>query len=408
MGLHRNRTSRLPTAITLSALLLASLAAYPAVQQGTPVDFDKVLERADKLLEEAKASYEEAREKSAAQSFIEAGFKLEEARIKYVGIQEIGPPDKQKIAAERLRSVNQLAKLIHDGKVAITGTPAKPSDPAPPASPDKPPPPEAPNAVKPPVTPVAVLTKRLAIPDASKQKDAEKLVRDLFKEQYSKKSPADRKALCRLLLEQSAKNREDSAGLWVLYREAQDAAIQACDAKLITTTVDLTAADFDVDGMSMKGSAYSAAAKGAKTPEENAGLAEEFPPVIAELIAADQFDQADKAAGTALQCARKANSPALLSSATVRAKEVAEAKTLYQSFKSILEVLAKTPDDPAANLEMGKFLCFVKDNWDLGLRFASKGADPVLKGLADREMALPQQAAERVAIADGWFDLAEK
>jgi hypothetical protein len=408
MALALKRNSRLSTAIAASAILLGSLATYPAVQQGTPVDFDKVLERADKLLEEAKAFYEEAREKSAVPSFIEAGFKLEEARIKYVVIQEIGPPDKQKIAGERLRSVNQLSKLIHDGKVAITGTPAKSSDPDPSGSPNKPSPPETPNVAKPPGAPVAILAKRLVVPDATKQKDAEKLVRDLYKEQYSKKSPADRKTLCRLLLEQSTKNREDSAGLWVLYREAQDAAIQACDAKLITTTVDLTASDFDIDGMSMKSSAYTMAAKVAKTPEENAGLAEEFPPVIAELIAADQFDQADKGAGIALQCARKANSPALVSSATVRAKEVAEAKSLFQSFKSVLEVLAKSPDDPAANLEMGKFLCFVKDNWDLGLRFAAKGSDPILKGLAEREMALPQPPAERVAIADVWFDLADK
>jgi hypothetical protein len=202
------------SAIAATVILVANLAAHTAVQQGTPVDFDKVLERADKLLEEAKSSYEEAREKSAVQSFIEAGFKLEEARIKYVVIQEIGPADKQKVAGERLRSVNQLSKLIHDGKVAITGTPAKPSDPIPPDSPAvKPAAPEVPNVAKPAVKPVAALTKRLPVPDGAKQKDAEKLVRDLFKDQYSKKSAADRKTLCGLLLEQASKNREDLAGL---------------------------------------------------------------------------------------------------------------------------------------------------------------------------------------------------
>src|SRR5213078_825 len=89
-------------------------------QQVTGQDIDKILERADKLLEEAKAAYEDASAKSSVQTFIDAGFKLEEARIKYLVLQEIGSADKQKLAADRLRAVNQLSKLIHDGKVAVS------------------------------------------------------------------------------------------------------------------------------------------------------------------------------------------------------------------------------------------------------------------------------------------------
>src|SRR5579859_1197367 len=94
--------------------LLSLYGSTDLAQQVTGQDIDKILERADKLLDEAKVTYEEAREKSSAPSFVDAGFKLEDARIKYIVLQEIGTPEKQKIAAERLRSVNQLAKLIHD------------------------------------------------------------------------------------------------------------------------------------------------------------------------------------------------------------------------------------------------------------------------------------------------------
>src|SRR6058998_2218718 len=96
-------------------------------QQVTGQDVDKILERADKLLEEAKAGYEDASSKGAVAGFIDAGFKLEEARIKYLVLQEIGSPDRQTLAADRLRAVNQLGKLIHDGKVAVGGTPAEPA-----------------------------------------------------------------------------------------------------------------------------------------------------------------------------------------------------------------------------------------------------------------------------------------
>src|SRR5216684_1967136 len=75
-------------------------------QQVTGQDIDTILSRADKLLEEAKSAYEEASAKSSVQTFIDAGFKLEEARIKYLVLQEIGSADRQKLAADRLRAVN--------------------------------------------------------------------------------------------------------------------------------------------------------------------------------------------------------------------------------------------------------------------------------------------------------------
>src|SRR5689334_16883773 len=107
-----------------AVLLLASIPLLGGIglaQQGSVQD-DKILERGDKLLEEAKSAYEEARTNGSVAAFVDAGFKLEEARIKFIVLQEIGTPEKQKIATDRMRAINQLNKLIHDGKVAISGS----------------------------------------------------------------------------------------------------------------------------------------------------------------------------------------------------------------------------------------------------------------------------------------------
>jgi len=378
-------------------------------QQVTGQDLETILERADKLLEEAKAAYEEARSKASVPTFVKAGFKLEEARIKYLVLQEIGSADKQKLAADRLRAVNQLSKLVHDGKVAITGgasdSPAlKPSD-TPPAPSSKDP---APDPAPPAADPGVDVSKRAPIPDAAKQRDAEKLVKELFKEQYSKKTPADRKVLIRLLMDQAAKSQDDPTALWVLYREAQDNAVQICDGASALESIERMARIFDVDAMSMKNAALIAAGKTAKTPEELVALANALHALIEELIRADLYDSADKAAGLAVQHARKSNDPAAVARASTRAKEVAEAKALYQSMKSVMQTQAKNPDDPVANLEIGRFLCYVKGSWDLGLSFIVKGSDQPLKALAEKELAFPMQAAECAALADGWYDLAEK
>lgn len=386
------------------SIVFGVLACFPGVAQQGP-DLNEVLKRADKILDESKAAYEEAREKNSVESFVNAGFKLEEARIKYIVLQEIGTPDLQKVSADRLRTVNQLGKLIHDGKVAVAGVPAdaepaKAADPAP-----------ADPAAKPqdaPAKPLPKMTIRAPIPDAAKAREAEKSVRDLLKDQYAKKTASDRQALARTLLDMAGKSTEDPVALWVLYREAQEAATLACDVSLALQAIDSAAAAFDIDTLPLKNSTLLALGKNAKAPEELSALARALLLFSDDCVAADQYELADKAIALAGQLSRKANDAALAARTGTRAKEIAEAKSRYQAMKSVLETLAKTPEDPSANNDMGQFLCFVKGNWDLGLRFLVRGSDAALKTLAQKELALPAQAAGLAALGDGWWDLAEK
>jgi hypothetical protein len=393
---------------TLSALFLSSFLL--AAQQGTALD-DQILEKGDKLLEEAKAAYEDARAKSAVAMFVEAGFKLEEARIKFIVLQEIGSPEKQKTATDRLRAINQLSKLIHDGKVAISGKGADASSPAPVA-----PPPEAPDksadpTPKPapaPPRPLVDVTKRAPIPDAASQKEADRLLKDLFKDQYAKKSPADKQALARALLEQALKSQGDPVSIWVTCREARDLAAQTCDVRTLIAAIEEVARSFDVDPLPMKSADLATAGKAARTPEDFLAMSTALDKLIDELLAADQYDPAEKVAASTLQYSRKTNDARAVARATARTKDVTEVKARYQAMKGVLQTLAKTPDDPGANLEMGQFLCFVKANWDLGLRFMAKSSDAGMKSLAEKELGLPLNPADQTVVADGWYDLAEK
>ncbi|HVR86465.1 MAG TPA: hypothetical protein VMU54_19235, partial [Planctomycetota bacterium] len=394
-------------AATLSPLFPG--AALPAVALQ---EVDKILEQADKLLEEAKADYENARAQSSGALFVEAGFKLEEARIKYLVLQEIGQGELPKTAADRLRAVNQLSKLIHDGKVAVAGSPVEAApekpDPAPKGKPADSKPPAPVRRPDPPAAPAVDVSKRSPIPDSSRQKDAEKQIRDLYKEQYAKKTPADRKALARLLLDEAVKSGKDPVAYWVFCKEAQDAAVQACDPATAVDAIDTAALLIDCDPLALKSAALAASLKTARTAEDMSGLVESMLRLVDDLVRVDQYGEADKTATSALSLAKKAADGPLIARASTRAKEVADAKTLYQGLKGVLETLARTPEDGSANLEMGKYLCYVKGMWDLGLRFIDKSSDAALKSLAQKELALPTQSAELAALGDGWWDLAEK
>jgi len=69
------------------------------------------------------------------------------------------------------------------------------------------------------------------------------------------------------------------------------------------------------------------------------------------------------------------------------------------------EVLKRSPRDADAHLTVGKFLCFVKEDWSAGLPHLAYGSDASLSKLARNDMLLPRTAKNVVELADAWYEL---
>src|SRR6185295_15349508 len=83
----------------------------PAPAQADPkpsTTVEDVLRQGDKLLDEARASFEEGKERASVEALGEAGFKAESARIKYQAVQEIGSDELKAKATEQLKVIQQL------------------------------------------------------------------------------------------------------------------------------------------------------------------------------------------------------------------------------------------------------------------------------------------------------------
>lgn len=79
-----------------------------------------------------------------------------------------------------------------------------------------------------------------------------------------------------------------------------------------------------------------------------------------------------------------------------------------EDFKKAEAALAINPDDAAANLTAGKYLAFVKENWEKAIPYLAKGSDTNLKKLAEKEISDPKPAMERIGLGDEWIDAAKK
>jgi len=238
-------------------------------------------------------------------------------------------------------------------------------------------------------------------PDANAQKETLKKVKELFKDEYAKKSPADQQALGRKLLQNGIDTADDLVVKFVLLKEARELSVAAGDVETALRSVDETVKSYSVDGASLKLGVLGKIA--VKEPDAARTAAKAYLALVAEAVAAESFDAASSAATRAEALAKVAlDVPLSLRVAETKA-EVASLKAEAGRVKPLIE--KPGPNDAEA---IGRYLCFVKGDWDAGLPQLIAGAKPPIKTAAEKEALKPQDAASQVDLADLWWEVAQK
>lgn len=236
-------------------------------------------------------------------------------------------------------------------------------------------------------------------PDAAVQKETLRKVRDLFKDEYSRKQPADQVALARKLLQSGMETSGDDAAKFVLLKEAREIAVAAGDPETALRSADETAKAFAVDGAALKLAVLGKVA--VKEPEAARTVARGYLALVNDAIRAENFDAAGTAAQRAEALSKVAQDAALAARAAEVKAEVASLKTEAGRVKPMID---KGGDGEA----IGRYLCFVKGDWDAGLPHLISGAKPPIKTAAEKESLKPQDAAAQADLADLWWDVAQK
>jgi hypothetical protein len=109
-----------------------------------------------------------------------------------------------------------------------------------------------------------------------------------------------------------------------------------------------------------------------------------------------------------LAAARKYGDANSLKFVNFRIAETHAARIAFDKQKAALATLDRNAADPEANLVVGKYQCFIRDDWKNGLGPLSRGGDAALKALAEQELAAGTDAQAKAALADGWWDRAAK
>jgi hypothetical protein len=255
---------------------------------------------------------------------------------------------------------------------------------------------------------VELQDKKLDVPDDAAQKEAEKTIKSLFKDDYAKRAPADRLALAKTLLKQGSETKDDNAARYVLFREAQDLAARGGDLETAFRAVDEMCRIYATNALVLNNAVLAAAAGAPRTPEEQKAIAQAYVTLAEDACQTRHFDLAAKASQAGLAAAKKVKDVPLLTKAEAQSKAMAVVGERYEKVKKSIEALAANPESPEANQAVGDFECLALGDWEAGLPKLAKGSDAGLKALAAKDLAKPSEGAELAALGDAWWDRAEK
>lgn len=243
---------------------------------------------------------------------------------------------------------------------------------------------------------------KAAVPNQAAQAASMKSIQDIYRDDIKRATTPELKIeLAKKLRAAALGTDNDPAGRYVLFKMASDLAAAGGDLDTATDTIDKVAETFNVDPLDAKAEMLIALSKQSQHPDSCSAKLNELADAA---VAADRYDLAKKSVVAALAV----KDPAARKQTAAHQREINEIEAESHRIKTALETLKTSPDDPDANLAVGKFNCLVKGNFDSGLPQLAKGSDKTLAELAKLDLSKPIDIAQRLKVADGWWETGKR
>jgi hypothetical protein len=248
----------------------------------------------------------------------------------------------------------------------------------------------------------------LPVPSQAEQAAALKRIREVYPSNLSRQTASERTLLASKLLNAALETRDDPAGRYVMLQEAMKIAAAAGDTGIVGKAADALQAGYAGDAEAQRADALARCYAVAPSPAVAGQVAAADVAAAEEAAANDEYESASRYIEKALSAARIVGDRTFLASVQARATAIRDQREEFNQVRSAFSKLKSDPQDPAANLAVGQYLCFKKDKWESGLADLAKGSDPALKQLAQNEMGASGDPNVRGDLAEQWWNLADQ
>jgi hypothetical protein len=324
------------------------------------------------------------------------------------GGEPIGPSTDLKVPAAE-PPPPMLATVVDDPTVANQGVPLDTGDPTTgELTPTKPEEPEGPRIFPGTVAFAADLGKQ-EVPDDESLAKAREQLKLLFGERFEKaKTRTDRQAFVKELLTEAVNVEQNASDYHELLRIVRDMAAALGETDTALTACQMLEERFQVDPLQQRLTVLESLVKttGQSAAGDTAG--QEAERLQREAFERDLYDLAMPLAEVASGFARVQGNRNEIARLKTAQDSLKESRSLYVAALKAFEKLAANPADADANEAVGRYLCFVKNRWEAGLPYLNRAHDLQLRGMSAVELSPNRTPHETLALADQYWDLAEK
>jgi len=284
--------------------------------------------------------------------------------------------------------------------VPSTAPPAPPPATAPPPAP----PPAPPSETNPP--PDAPLVRP---PDAAAVAKAAADVQSKYAGPVAAAKRADQKlALARAIRDEAQSANSDPPRQVALWLEAQRLAVVGGDLRTAVSMLRDRVERFSLDLLPEIVELLKTAVFPASLRSENATLADLASQFLDQAIAEDRFDVAEPLRKIASQAYGKLKNVDSVNRLNMLQTELTTMKSEHDKLGSSLQKLAAAPSDPEANLAVGRYQCFYKNDWRQGLPKLAQGSDADLAAVARKDADNPKAPPACAEVAELWWTIGQK
>ncbi len=250
---------------------------------------------------------------------------------------------------------------------------------------------------------------RLPVPDEQSYRESEKKVREIFQREFAAAVTADKKKqLAATLFAKGQEMADDPTAGYVLMRTGCRLAAEARDLTATLEMVDKLREVYEIDALAVKARLLEqvAGSTGRSSSVFDRLVAETVMQLADEAIRSDDFVVAGRFFKVAAMAVRKSRDVTLKRRVAARKQEFERQRQRFAAAKKALDRLAEDPADGEANLTAGRYYCCYAGAWEKGLPMLARCSDTAFAELAREDIARPEDPEQRLAMADGWWQLA--
>lgn len=245
-------------------------------------------------------------------------------------------------------------------------------------------------------------------PKGLELKKAQKLLSELFREEYVDADSRGAKVkLAKKMLKRLPELGGDLPGQFALLEIVKRIAVTEADVALAMEAAEEMASRFDFGDEDVAVETLTSLGRTAGAGGGHKQLVDKAQEYYSGLINEKRYSLAEEVSQVAVAATSKLTDKELRDKWKHLHLRAEAARKLHLEANISLKTLEEDSNDGQASTIVGKYLCFVEEDWENGVAVLANGNDRSLKRLADLELEQSSDSEERLKLADRWWKEAE-